>query len=81
MQERDDSGDSRDEQRDVELAAKEIGEMLADSQTSYIEATEGRVVGKQERNDMVRRHIEDAVVKLPARPCKDGIRAIPGIVG
>jgi len=61
MQEKDDLSEFRDEQRDIELVYGKLGKNLANSEADYIEADEGRVVGKHERADMVRRHIETGV--------------------
>lgn len=61
MRERDDPSEFRDEQQDVELEEKKIGEMLANSYASYTEVAEGRIVGKQERDDMVRSHVTYAL--------------------
>lgn len=59
MEER--QSDSRDEQRDVEIEAKQLGEELEESYADYLEVAEGRVIGKQERDDMVGSHVEHAV--------------------
>lgn len=61
MPEKDDLSESRDEQKDIELVYGELGKNLANSYADYIKADEGRIVGKLEREDMARRHIEDAV--------------------
>ena len=61
MQERHESSELSDEQHGIELQAKEIGEMLAESYARYTEVAEGRTVGKHERDDMVRNHIGHAV--------------------
>lgn len=61
MQEQNDHGEFRDEQKDIELAYTELGKNLADSYADYIEVSEGRAVGKQEREDMAHSHIEHAV--------------------
>lgn len=61
MEEKDDLSEFRDEQKDIELVNGKLGKNLANSYADYIEADEGRVVGKDEREDMVRRHVQDAV--------------------
>lgn len=61
MQEKGDLSELRDEQKAIELAYGEIGKSLADSYADYVEADEGRVVGEQERADMARSHVRDAV--------------------
>lgn len=61
MQERGDLSEFRDEQKDIELNYGEFGKNLADSYADYIEVSEGRVVGKQEREDMAHSHVEHAV--------------------
>jgi len=61
MQGNGDLSEFRDEQKDIELFYGKLGKNLADSYADYIEADEGRVVGKCERADMVQGHIEDAV--------------------
>lgn len=61
MQDKDDLSEFRDEQKDIELFHRKLGKNLGNSYADYIEADEGRVVGKHERADMVRIHVEDAV--------------------
>ena len=61
MPEKDALSGFRDEQKDIELVYGELGKNLANSYADYIEADEGRIVGKLEREDMARGHIEDAL--------------------
>jgi len=64
MQEKGDLSGSTDEQRHIEIEATRAGEELAESYAGYLEMVEGRVVGRQERDDMVQSHVEHAVSPL-----------------
>lgn len=61
MREKGDLREFKDEQKDVELYYEELGKNLAESYAGYIEITEGRTIGKQEKADMVQEHMKHAV--------------------
>lgn len=61
MQEKDDLSEFKDEQKEIELAYEKLGRNRADSYADYIEVSEDRRVGKQERQDMIQSHVEHAV--------------------
>ena len=69
MEER--QSDSRDEQRHVEIEAEQLCELLEESYADFLEVSEGRIIGKQERDDMVRSHVEHAVSRYQHERARD----------
>jgi len=61
MQDKDDLCKFRDKQKDIERYYGELGKNLADSYADYVENVEGGVFTEQDKEDMVRSHIEHAV--------------------